>query len=93
MRTRTVAASAALVLCTVLGSVACSASADGTPSPGGSASAENGTSRSQTGGTEPAVDPSKCATSAKEMPEGCEIDMHVSDISEATPATEAPSIR
>lgn len=91
MRTRTAAVSAALVLCAMLGSAACSASSDSVPSSGSSTSAEKKSNRHQSGKGRPEVDPSKCATSADKMPKGCAVDVDVSEISEGTPAAEGPS--
>ncbi|MGY0485964.1 hypothetical protein [Streptomyces sp. WG-D5] len=84
-------ASAVLVLCTVLGSAACSSSADSAPPSGSSTSADDRTSQREADRAEP--DPSRCATSAEKMPEGCEVDLDVSEISEATPATKPPSTK
>ncbi|MER5439784.1 hypothetical protein [Streptomyces sp. NPDC002790] len=93
MRTRTAVASAVLVLCAVLGSAGCSASSESAPSTGSSTPAEENSSQHPSGRAKPEVDPSKCATSADKMPKGCEVDIHVSEISEGTPATEAPSTK
>ncbi|WP_203643411.1 hypothetical protein [Streptomyces sp. SID14478] len=86
MRTRTVAASAALILCTMLGSAACSSSSENKPSTGSSSSPE----QSQAEKNLPTGDPSECATTSDKLPEGCEVDLDVSDIEIATPATEPP---
>lgn len=91
MRTRTAAASAVLILCTVMGSAACSSSSDGNPSSGTSTSDEQGKSQRQANRVAPDADPSACATSSEEIPEGCAVDMDVAEMDEATPATEPPA--
>lgn len=92
MRTRTAAASAALILCTVMGSAACSSPSDGNPPSGTSTSDEQGKSQRQAAdGGAPDVDPSACATSSDKIPEGCEADIDVADMGEATPAAEPPA--
>lgn len=91
MRTRTAAASAVLILCTVMGSAACSSSSDGNPSSGTSTSDEQGKSQRQANRVAPDADPSACATSSEEIPEGCTVDMDVAEMDEATPATEPPA--
>ncbi|MEV8319266.1 hypothetical protein AB0Q95_34425 [Streptomyces sp. NPDC059900] len=91
MRTRTAAASAVLILCTVMGSAACSSSSDGNPSSGTSAPHEQGKSQRQADKSVPETDPSACATSADKIPEGCEVDMDAAEVDEATPATQPPA--
>ncbi|MFD4475563.1 hypothetical protein ACFWPU_05555 [Streptomyces sp. NPDC058471] len=91
MRTRTAAASAVLILCTVMGSAACSSSSDGSPSSGTSAKDEQGKSRRQANRVSPDADPSACETSSEKIPEDCAVDMDVAEMDEATPATEPPA--
>ncbi|NEC65002.1 hypothetical protein [Streptomyces sp. SID9727] len=82
MRTRTAAASAAVVLLTLLGSTACSASSDGA-----SPSSESG----QTARSKPATDPSECAVPTDEMPEECEVHESFAVIEEGVPADGMPT--
>ncbi|MFJ4713780.1 hypothetical protein [Streptomyces sp. NPDC088785] len=86
MRTHTVAASAALILCTVLGSAACSSSPESKPSTDSPSSAE----RHPAGKSTPTGDLSACATRSEKLPEFCEVDVDVSGIGIGTPATEPP---
>ncbi|MFE6892125.1 hypothetical protein [Streptomyces sp. NPDC057694] len=86
MRTRTVAASAALILCTVLGSTACSSSPESKPSTDSSPSAEQRPAKKDM----PSGDPSECATPGEKLPDDCKVDVDVSGIEIATPATEPP---
>ncbi|MEU2022607.1 hypothetical protein ABZ565_10615 [Streptomyces sp. NPDC016469] len=80
MRTRTAAAFAAVVLLTLLGSTACSASSDGPPS------SETG----QATRSKPAIDPSECAVPADKTPEECEVDASFAVIEEGVPAEGMP---
>ncbi|MFH8491218.1 hypothetical protein [Streptomyces longisporoflavus] len=91
MRTRTAAASAVLILCTVLGSAACSSSSADNPSSGTSTSDEQDKSQRQSNRVAPNTDPSACATSSEKIPEGCTVDMDAAEMGEATPATEPPA--
>lgn len=94
MRTRTAAASAVLVLFTLLGSAACSVSSEeDKSSSGSSASVEKAADQRQAARAKPGIDPSECATSADKMPKGCEVDVSVGEIDEASPAAEAPSMK
>ncbi|MEU6845623.1 hypothetical protein ABZ930_27485 [Streptomyces sp. NPDC046716] len=70
----------------MLGSAACSSSPESKPSTDSSSSAEQ---RQPDKGL-PAGDPSECATSSDKLPESCEVDLDVSDIEIATPATKPP---
>ncbi|MER5652698.1 hypothetical protein OG458_40690 [Streptomyces sp. NBC_01281] len=90
MRTRTAAASAALILSTLLGTAACTSSPEGDRSASGSSSAEKASSRQENKNAS-TVAPSACATTSDQMPAGCEIDLDVSEIDVATPATEPPA--
>ncbi|MFB7227812.1 hypothetical protein [Streptomyces griseus] len=104
MRFRTVAASAALVLCATAGVVACSSSSDtadanrpaGPTAPasvdGLTENIETGKRRAgppETGGQE-ATGPAKCATSAAEIPAECAVDVTFSEITEGERAKEPP---
>ncbi|MGW6026976.1 hypothetical protein [Streptomyces sp. NPDC055099] len=91
MRTRTAAASAVLILCTVMGSAACSSTSDGNPSSGTSTSDEQGKGQGKANRGAPDADPSACATSSEKIPEGCEVDIDAAEMGEATPATEPPA--
>ncbi|TRV74275.1 hypothetical protein FKN01_25120 [Streptomyces sp. 130] len=82
MRTRTAAASAAVVLLTLLGSAACSTSADGA-----SPSSETG----RAARSEPAFDPSACAGPADEIPAECEVHPSFAATHEAVPAEGMPT--
>ncbi|WP_103508037.1 hypothetical protein [Streptomyces sp. SM13] len=104
MRFRTVAASAALVLCTTVSTVACSSSpetadADRPAGPGAPASVEGLAENIETGkrqagppetGGQEATGPAKCATSAAEIPAECAVDVTFSEITEGEQATEPP---
>ncbi|MFD6821494.1 hypothetical protein ACFWC5_14115 [Streptomyces sp. NPDC060085] len=90
MSTRTAAATAALILCTLLGTPACTSSPEGGRTESGSTSAEKASSRQENKDASTVV-PSACATTSDQMPAGCEIDLNVSDIDVATPATEPPA--
>ncbi|MEU5957869.1 hypothetical protein [Streptomyces sp. NPDC047525] len=90
-RTRTAAASAVLILCTVMGSAACSSPPEANPSSGTSTPDEQGKSRRQAHQTAPDADPSACATSSEKIPEGCAVDMDAAEMDQATPATEPPT--
>ncbi|MGQ4487052.1 hypothetical protein LRE75_20825 [Streptomyces sp. 372A] len=83
MRTRTAAASAAVVLLTLLGSTACSAASDDA-----SPSSETG----QPARSKPAIDPSECAGPADRTPEECEIHESFAVIEEGVPAEGMPTM-
>ncbi|GGV66011.1 hypothetical protein GCM10010277_73530 [Streptomyces longisporoflavus] len=91
MRTRTAAASAVLILATVMGSAACSSSSDGNPTSGTATSDEQGDGQRQVNRGVPDADPSACATSSEKIPEGCAVDMDAAEMDKATPATEPPA--
>lgn len=106
MRFRTVAVSAALVLCATAGAAACSSSpdpADATP-PAGPAKPvpvdgaagyiETGERRSGPPGTDGRAGsgPTECETSAAAIPAGCALDLPFHDIAEGEPA-EGPPVR
>ncbi|MFJ7628274.1 hypothetical protein ACIQZN_17440 [Streptomyces sp. NPDC097595] len=83
MRVRTTAASAAVVLLTLLGSTACSTASDSTPS---SENAE------QAARSRPAIDPSKCAVPVDKMPEGCEVEASFAVVEEGVPVEGMPTM-
>ncbi|MGW7071725.1 hypothetical protein ACWGII_22910 [Streptomyces sp. NPDC054855] len=91
MRTRTAAASAVLILCTMIGSAACSSPPEHNPSSGTSTPDEQGKSQRQANPAGPDADPSSCATSSERLPEGCAVDIDPAEMEQATPATEPPA--
>ncbi|MFD0412498.1 hypothetical protein [Streptomyces sp. NPDC127108] len=107
MRVRTVAASAALVLCATAGAAACSSSSDASDSrrPAGPstsekrASAEGMEGRIETGKRQAAGpkmegrDSTECATSAAEIPAKCALDVSFSESTDGEPAAGAPVTR
>ncbi|MFD5201784.1 hypothetical protein ACFWM7_16885 [Streptomyces sp. NPDC058375] len=105
MRLRTVAASAALVLCATVGAAACSSSPDVTdadrpaapataPAPGGGPEGKIETGKRQAGGPEvngqSVAGPEKCATSAADIPAECALDLSFVELSEGERAAEPP---
>lgn len=74
-----------------MGSAACSSPSDGNPSSGTSTSDDQGESGRQANRVAPDAHPSTCATSSDKIPEGCEADIDVAEMDEATPATEPPA--
>ncbi|WP_405651090.1 hypothetical protein [Streptomyces sp. RK9] len=107
MRVRTVAASAALVLCATAGAAACSSSSDaadsgrrtGSSTPGKPAAADDFKGRVETGKAQaggPRIegrDVTECAVSAAEIPEKCALDVSFSESTEGEPAAGEPVMR
>ncbi len=107
MRLRTVAASAALVLCVTVGAAACSSSPDATdaegpaapatvPAPAGGLEGKIETGKRQADGPElngqSVAGPEKCATSAAEIPAECALDLPFADVAEGERAAEPPTL-
>lgn len=91
MRTRTAAASAVVVLLTLLGSTACSASSDHTPSTHSSEGTKKGVNQQQAAQSKPVVEPSKCAVPTDKMPEECEVHASFAATHMAVPAEGEPT--
>ncbi|MFH9745673.1 hypothetical protein ACH4MN_14650 [Streptomyces anulatus] len=104
MRFRTVAVSAALVLCATAGGVACSSSSDTADAPRPDASTtpvpvdgpagyiETGERRAGPPETDGrvGVGPAECETSAAAIPAECALDLSFHDIAEGEPAAGPP---
>lgn len=90
MRTRAAAASVAVALLTLLGSVACSAPSDDAP-PSHSEEFKKGARQQQASRNGPAVDPSTCAIPSGELPEECEVHPSFAATHEAVPAETMPT--
>ncbi len=91
MRTRTAAVSAFLILCTAMGSAACSSPPDDNPSSRPSAPDVQRTSQRPADDETPHADAPTCATSSEKISEDCVVDMDIAEMDEATPATKPPA--